>query len=135
MEFTDLARIDWQMGQVLLPEHLEALENATSAEARIRQTLTGLPSWGLRHLSYNDHQLKDGVVSLHELTAIMPSGELISMPGNAVVTPCEISSVDTAQARMWLHRLRRTRLVALARAQHQAPVRRRKSAAHWVALL
>lgn len=111
MEFTDLARIDWQMGQVLLPEHLAALENASSADSRLRQSLTGLPGWGLCRLAYNDHQLKDGVVSLHELTALMPSGELVSLPGNAVVTPCEISSVDSARARMWLHRLRRNRRV------------------------
>ena len=104
MRDSHLARVAWQMGQVLLPEHILALEESVLAEGRIRQrALAGAPMVGLNRLYLHEDLLARGILSLEGLLAIFPSGELVSLPGNVQVEPLDLTGLGISEAKVRLH--------------------------------
>ncbi|MCK5797002.1 MAG: type VI secretion system baseplate subunit TssK [Deltaproteobacteria bacterium] len=98
-----LARVDWQMGQTLLPEQLVAQEDALAQEALLRSRLRGLPAYGIGALRWNDSLLSEGVVSLQAATVVFPTGLLVDVPDNATATPVNLNISGTAQVTVFLH--------------------------------
>lgn len=82
-----LALHRWEMGQVLHPAQFRAQEAALLEHIGLRVQLAGLPSHGVALLRWNDAQLATGDLSISALTVVLPSGLLIDVPGNAVLTP------------------------------------------------
>ncbi|MCU0682950.1 MAG: type VI secretion system baseplate subunit TssK [Polyangiaceae bacterium] len=76
------SRVLWQMGQALLPEHFYAQEQSLREELQLRARLLRAPYWGVGSLGWDAFQLAKGIVSLGELSLIMPSGTLVDVPGN-----------------------------------------------------
>lgn len=77
-----LARIAWRIGQVLLPEDFEALEEALSEEARARAETPGLPSYGWLALEWDPGELMRGVVRIEKARAALPGGRVIQAGDN-----------------------------------------------------
>ena len=70
MQRYKLARVRWQVGQTLLPEHFRAQDESLSAEARLHGELSGLPQVGIASLVWSEAMLAEGSLSLPSLTAI-----------------------------------------------------------------
>ncbi|HEX3760689.1 MAG TPA: type VI secretion system baseplate subunit TssK [Kofleriaceae bacterium] len=82
-----LALHRWEMGQVLHPAQFRAQEEALLEHVGLRVQLAGLPSRGVALLRWDNAQLASGDLSISALTVVLPSGRLIDVPGNAVLTP------------------------------------------------
>ncbi|QTA81201.1 Type IV secretion system protein, VasE-like [Desulfonema limicola] len=102
-----LARVSWEMGQALLPEHFTAQEDALEAGAAVRSRLKGLPDYGIAALKVNDTLLSEGVFSITSMTAVMPSGLLLDVPGNAVITSFNLNVPGLSMVPVYLHVLKR----------------------------
>ncbi len=100
-----LARVDWRMGQALLPEHLQAQEEALLANVEIRMASFPAPLYGISELSWNDELLKTGVLSLTSATLLMPSGCLVNIPGNAVSAPYDLDLLGVSNVAVFCHLL------------------------------
>jgi type VI secretion system protein ImpJ len=81
-----LALHRWELGQVLHPAQFRAQEEALLEHVGLRVQLAGLPSRGVALLRWGDAQLASGDLSISALTVVLPSGRLIDVPGNAVLT-------------------------------------------------
>ncbi|MCY1059596.1 type VI secretion system baseplate subunit TssK [Nannocystis sp. SCPEA4] len=103
MNGSRLALPAWQMGQVLLPEQFDALEEALLAHDAARAAFSGLPSYGLARLALDEDQLAEGALHIERLTYVFPSGLLVDAPGNAVVGNCNLRAVEGNAASIFLH--------------------------------
>jgi type VI secretion system protein ImpJ len=99
-----LARPQWRIGQVLLPEHFKGLENALTSDAAIRAGAAGLPSSGLLRLEWNGPQPEHGILWVNALTAILPDGLLVDVPGNAeLAAPLDLKLPGRPQVVVFAH--------------------------------
>jgi type VI secretion system protein ImpJ len=98
-----LARIDWKMGQTLLPEHFIAQEDSFSAETALRFSLLGVPFHGIGRLRWNDSLLAEGVVSIMSVAVILPTGQVVQVPGNAEAQSFNLNVAGTTKVTVYLH--------------------------------
>ncbi|MCX5847182.1 MAG: type VI secretion system baseplate subunit TssK [Deltaproteobacteria bacterium] len=98
-----LARVCWKMGQTLLPEHLLALEDSLLANTVLRYRMQGLPSYGIGKLILNESLLGEGIFSVQEMTLVMSSGLLLSVPANAKLSPFNLNLPGTTKVSVYLH--------------------------------
>lgn len=99
----NLARIDWKMGQTLLPAHFFAQEEALVADTVARFGLVGVPFTGIGKLRWNDSLLNDGIVSLMNLSAVLPVGAVIMVPGNAISRSFNLNTAGTTKVTVYVH--------------------------------
>lgn len=105
-----LALHRWSMGQVLMPAHFLAQEGALLDHIGLRMRLQGLPWYGVARLAWDDALLGQGAVSVSGLTVAFASGELLDVPGNAVISNLNLSEAgDAGTAEVFLHVLAETR--------------------------
>jgi type VI secretion system protein ImpJ len=109
MQRHKLARVRWQVGQTLLPEHFRAQDEALSAEARLHGELSGLPQVGIASLTWSEALLSEGSLSLPSLTAILPGGFLVDVPGNAAEPSFSLEATGRAEVTVYLHLMDETR--------------------------
>jgi type VI secretion system protein ImpJ len=98
----------WERGQVLLPEHFRAQEDAIAAHSLLVTRLRGLPSYGIGQLVWSPRDLERGKLVISELTVVFPGGRLVDVPGNAGVTNLDVTKL-TPPAReltLYLHLMR-----------------------------
>lgn len=107
-----VARVRWFLGQSLLPEHLTSNEQSLSSESHLRAWLHGLPDYGVARLRWNEELLKDGVLSLTALTAVLRDGTLIDVPRNAATQPLTLAVTAAARVPVYLHVLEQTESAA-----------------------
>lgn len=98
-----LARVDWQLGQALLPEHFVAQEDSLLADVRQRFRLLGLPMYGIGAARWNEALLADGTLSVQALTLLLPNGQLFDVPGNAVIGTANLNAVGASRVTIHLH--------------------------------
>ncbi|AUX29125.1 MULTISPECIES: type VI secretion system baseplate subunit TssK [Sorangium] len=99
-----LARPTWRLGQVLLPEHFLGLESALAAEAALRASLLGAPAYGVARLEWNGDSPPNGVVWVTGLTAVLPDGALVDVPGNARVrAPLDLKEAAQREIEVFAH--------------------------------
>lgn len=105
-----LALPEWKMGQVLLPEQFLALQDTLLGHVHRRNEIQGLPAHGLARLRWDQELLATGSVAIHGLTWVLPSGRLLDVPSNAVVSTLDVA--DAAKGRrqlsLFLHVRNRT---------------------------
>ncbi|MEJ1337883.1 MAG: type VI secretion system baseplate subunit TssK [Candidatus Sedimenticola sp. (ex Thyasira tokunagai)] len=95
-----LARVQWQLGQTLLPQHFEAQEASVLADSFIKFSQLGNPFYGVMQLSFDQSALVDDIVRVDCFSCILKSGETIVIGGNAafirneVVLPSESLNVS-----------------------------------------
>jgi type VI secretion system protein ImpJ len=109
MQRHKLARIRWQVGQTILPEHFRAQDESLSAEARLHAELSGLPRLGIASLAWSEALLAEGSLSISTLTAVMPGGFLVDVPGNAALPSFSLEGTGRAEVTVFLHLLEDTR--------------------------
>jgi type VI secretion system protein ImpJ len=109
MQRYKLARVRWQVGQTLLPEHFRAQDEALSSEARLHAELSGLPQVGIASLAWSEAMLAEGSLSVSSLTAAMPGGFLVNVPGNAALSTFSLEATGRAEATVYLHLLEESR--------------------------
>ena len=97
------APLRWFMGQTILPEHFVALQQLIDAAIELRGRTAGVPSYGIAQLSYNESLLRDGVLSLGELTALLPDGTVISVPGGCALSPLSLVATSATRVSVFLH--------------------------------
>ena len=96
------------MGQALLPEHFFAQEEALISDSICRFRASGLPRYGIADLKWNDTLLAEGVFSIQAMTVVMPSGLLVTIPGNAVLSPFNLNIPGTVDVDVYCHVLHDT---------------------------
>lgn len=92
------------MGQALLPDHFYTQEHSLREEFHLRLRLLKAPFWGVGSLQWDEFQLLKGIVSLQELSLVLPSGTLIDIPGNAMPSVLNLNAAG-ARASVYLHLL------------------------------
>ncbi|MFO0660567.1 MAG: type VI secretion system baseplate subunit TssK [Polyangiaceae bacterium] len=96
------SRVLWQMGQALLPEHFFAQEESLREEMSLRIRLQRPLSWGVGSLEWDGFEIPKGVVSITELSLMLPSGTLIDIPGNTAPAMLNLKAAGN-QATVWVH--------------------------------
>jgi type VI secretion system protein ImpJ len=97
--------VHWRLGQALLPEHFERQELGLSRELELRLSQLAPSVWGVAQLAWDDDALARGTVQLTRLTAILPHGDVVDLPGNARATPFELSAADAHIVGLYVHLL------------------------------
>jgi type VI secretion system protein ImpJ len=97
------ARVHWQMGQALLPEHFYAQEYSLRDELGLRLDLSPSPAWGLGALRLDPFQLVEGIVSIQELTLVTSSGTLIDVPGNTEPAAFNLNGTGSTRTPVYVH--------------------------------
>ncbi len=103
MSTLKIGHIRWYLGQTVLPEHLTAAAERAEAAIELRARLSGLPHYGVAQLTWSEPMLREGVLSVTSLTAVLPSGEVISVPGNAVLAPLSLSATGATTVPVYVH--------------------------------
>ena len=103
MNTDKIARVLWQEGQTLLPEHFRAQESALAAEVRRYAAFAGQPVVGIAELAFDPVLLAKGTVSLSRLGAVLPGGHLVEIPGNAHATPLALEDKERQRVTVYLH--------------------------------
>lgn len=98
-----LARVRWEMGQTLLPDHFIVQEAALTADTIARCRMNGLPDYGVAKLEWNESLIQEGVFSIQNLSLILPTGLLLKLPGNSVVSPFNLNIPGTVDVPIYLH--------------------------------
>lgn len=102
---TQTSRVSWQLGQALMPEHFHAQEQSIREELNLRLRMTSAAGWGIGSLRLEGFQLPQGIISIEEMTLVMPSGALIDVPGNTGPANVNISSAGSP-ASVYVHLLK-----------------------------
>lgn len=101
-----IAMVNWQLGQILLPDHLRALEGSLIGTAATQIAATGLPHHGLARLEWSGARPAEGLVEVHGLVWIRRDGEVIAVPGNArLAQPLDLGQTGAARVDVYLHLL------------------------------
>lgn len=98
-----LARLNWQMGQTLLPEHFIAQEESLLHETHLRFRLTGVPFYGIGRLKWSEGLLSEGVLSIENISLVLPSGLLVDVPGNSKINSFNLNITGTTKVTLYLH--------------------------------
>src|SRR5262245_12274958 len=92
------------MGQSLLPEHFYAQESSLRKELYLHLGMFPAPYWGVGSLSWDGFQLINGALSIRELTLVLPSGDLIDVPGNSAPPPTfNLAKTGSAKVPIYIH--------------------------------
>lgn len=97
------SRVHWHMGQALLPEHFYAQEQSLREEMTLRLRLSRAPSFGIASLAWDEFQLQKGVISLQEMTLVLPSGLLVDIPGNTSPAFLNLNATGANRAPVFVH--------------------------------
>ncbi|MEZ0227888.1 MAG: type VI secretion system baseplate subunit TssK [Planctomycetota bacterium] len=116
----NLARIDWKMGQTLLPAHFFAQEEALVADTVARFGFIGVPFTGIGRLRWNDSLLSDGILSIMNLSAVLPIGAVVMVPGNTVSRSFNLNTVGTTRVTVYAHLTNERGQVPVAQADQEA---------------
>ena len=79
MDSSRIARVQWQAGQMLLPEHFHAQDGALSAEALLSAGLAGLPPSGIGALELNRAQFAEGTFARVYRGRKEPGGQSVAV--------------------------------------------------------
>jgi type VI secretion system protein ImpJ len=98
-----LARVNWRLGQTLLPEHFFVQEQSILSNVALRFSLQGIPSYGIGRLVWNESLLAEGVLTILEMQVILPSGELLDIPKNATAPPFNMNLTGMTTVSIYFH--------------------------------
>ncbi len=98
-----IKRVNWQMGQLLLPHHLLAQEESILGHMGQILKNIGIPCYGLIKLRWDEDLFYQGIVSISDLSIIFHSGQLIEVPGNALPTTFDLNSAGKSEISLYLH--------------------------------
>lgn len=85
--------IHWPEGLFLHPHHLQQLQNAMESRDRTERSFHMAHPFGLIDFEFDRDALQSQRVVVKRLSAVMPSGTEISMPGNAQIPVLDLDDV------------------------------------------
>jgi len=98
-----LKRIEWRLGQPLLPLHLTILEDSVRYYAyQCRQSM-GIPFYGFGAIKWDPHLLSGGVVSVSQLRAVFQTGHIIEANENGEIQPFDLNASEKQIVSLYLH--------------------------------
>lgn len=103
MSTLKIGHLRWYLGQTVLPEHLIALAERTDALCELRTRLGGVPHYGVAELTWSEPLLREGVLAVSELSAVLPDGVVLSVPGNAVLSPLSLTATGATYLPVYVH--------------------------------
>ncbi|MCP3966194.1 MAG: type VI secretion system baseplate subunit TssK [Lentisphaerae bacterium] len=95
--------IKWYMGQSLLPDHFEHLQNALSAKFFKIMCSSGVPFYGVTRLEIEESFLKMGIVRVTKLEMITIDGQVIELEINAECKDYDLSSCKENKVELYLN--------------------------------
>ncbi|MCG8683536.1 MAG: type VI secretion system baseplate subunit TssK [Desulfobacterales bacterium] len=98
-----LARVHWKMGQSILPDFFVTQEESLLRDTILRFKSIGVPFYGIGSLEWNSTLISEGVLSITQMTLVMPSGLLLNVPENARVTPFNLGLVGSTRVSVFCH--------------------------------
>jgi type VI secretion system protein ImpJ len=102
MSTHELAPVQWQMGQTLLPDHLVAQENALTGVACLRYQANGLPGFGVSKLEWDNYLLTNGNLNIESLRLFTRNKSiLVDYPGNADIVSVPLDFADSGRAEVF----------------------------------
>jgi type VI secretion system ImpJ/VasE family protein len=84
-------QLHWSDGQFLQPHHFQYLQRVTSSYLRQNRVFALAYPWGLIDFEPDIDALSGGRVVVKRLSAVLPSGVEISMPGNCTIPPLDLA--------------------------------------------
>lgn len=85
---TQYSKTAWCEGMFLRPQHFQQQERATSQEFKGLHQLGGAYNWGVWKCRVKKHALKDGLIELEHLEAVLPDMTLVNtLISNDSVSP------------------------------------------------
>lgn len=97
------ARVNWRMGQSLLPGHFLAQESSLREDTLMRLRMLPTPQWGVGALQWDAYQLAKGMLSIQELVLVLPSGTLVDVPGNCHPVSFNLNGTGASRTAVYLH--------------------------------
>ncbi|MEN9579018.1 MAG: hypothetical protein RJA70_2027 [Pseudomonadota bacterium] len=99
-----LCRVDWKLGQALMPEHFLWQEDSLRREWELRAGHGSLPLWGLNALKWDEELLaKSGRLLFTQLELVFETGLLVSIPGNASAVSLDLPEDGEGPIDIYLH--------------------------------
>ncbi len=98
-----LARVSWQLGQTLLPDHFEAQEEAYLTDVAMRFQLCGKPFYGVGCVYWESSLLNQGTLQITQLSYIFKSGLLIALNENASLVSDKINFDAQKTVEIYIH--------------------------------
>ncbi|MDR2741882.1 MAG: type VI secretion system baseplate subunit TssK [Treponema sp.] len=89
MRFEEL--LHWNDGQFLHPHHFQYQQRITSEYVRLNRSFSLPYPYGLLNFELDREALKGGRVAVNRFSAIMGDGLELSMPGNCILKPLDLS--------------------------------------------
>lgn len=102
----------WEMGQMLLPHHLIAEQQASHRLLGCAIDQIGVPFYGFSAVDWEWKLLEQGVLHVESLTARFPSGEWVDLPQNASLEKnLDLNGESKNQVSVYLHLLKEKKQV------------------------
>jgi type VI secretion system ImpJ/VasE family protein len=89
MRFEEL--LHWNDGQFLQPHHFQYQQRITAEYTRLNRSFSQPYSYGLLDFELDLAALRGGQVALKRFSAVMRDGLELSMPGNCILKPLDLS--------------------------------------------
>jgi type VI secretion system ImpJ/VasE family protein len=89
MRFEEL--LHWNDGQFLQPHHFQYQQRTVAEYARLNRSFFLPYPWGILNLEFDPEALKGGRVAVTRFSAVMRDGMELSMPGNCILKPLDLS--------------------------------------------
>lgn len=106
------ARVNWRLGQALLPAHFYAQEDSLRLETAARFEVGPAPQRGLAHLHWDGFQLLQGRLVVDELLLVLPGGLVVDVPGNTEPPEAlQLAASGSVTPTVYLHILSEGRVI------------------------
>lgn len=99
-----LCRVDWKLGQALMPDHFLKQEESLRLEWEVRFRHQPLPMWGVAELAWDEGHLRNkGHLLLTSLQLVFETGVLVDVPGNAHPPLLELPKAASGPVDIYVH--------------------------------
>ncbi len=96
-------QIFWSDGLFIQPHHFQQLQKyGADALHKDREIFHAFP-YGLLDYELNTDALRGGRIQFLRLSAVMPDGTCVSMPGNSVLQPLDVSKQEIGEGGILIH--------------------------------
>ncbi|MEO7329537.1 MAG: type VI secretion system baseplate subunit TssK [Minicystis sp.] len=99
----DLARVRWRTGEVLQPAHFRLLERSLAAEAALRITVLGLPSYGVAQLKWSAPELESGQLIISDFLVVFQSGRVVASANAGQYRALDLGEAKSAKVDVSLY--------------------------------
>src|SRR3954470_17145209 len=103
-EARSLCRIDWKLGQALMPDHFLWQEDSLRHEWELRFSHQSLPLWGVVDLAWDEVLLRTtGRLLIDRLQVVFETGLLVDVPGNARPVSIDLPKPGNDPVDLFIH--------------------------------